>query len=205
MSEDQKVYARVVDGAIIEYPVLGLHIRNRAHPLDWYSPVVFIKKPEFDQATEYLQEITRIAGNHVVAEYVVKTLSVDNILNKLFYPNGMRFDPLNPTKQVEPADIKISDLDQAFIAKVMDIVSREVGNLLDAFARTRQYDDVKSCATYATSANTQFKAEADRIVALRDQTYAALYAYITEVMSGAKPVPKSFAEIKAVLPELTWE
>ena len=64
---------------------------------------------------------------------------------------------------------------------------------------------MKSAATYVNSAVPQFKAEAERVIALRDQSYASLYQFIQEVTTGVKPVPKSYAEIQAILPELTWE
>jgi hypothetical protein len=91
------------------------------------------------------------------------------------------------------------------VAIITDRVSKQVGEALDAFAKTRNYDDVKSVATYVNSSVPQFKAEAERVIALRDQSYANLYQFIQEVTTGVKPVPKSYAEVQVVLPELTWE
>lgn len=198
------VYARVVDGAIAEYPVHEIHIKNRAHPKEWYTPVVFLKQPTYDQRCEQLTEVLHIAGTSVVSQTVVKNLSIDTILDKLFYPNGSKFDPLNPGQQIEPANITIGDIEPDLLQKVISLVSEEVGQTLNDFVKTRNYDDVKSCATYVTSTNIQFKTEAERVILLRDQTYSALYVYIDQVVTGQVPVPKSFDEIKALLPELTW-
>jgi hypothetical protein len=199
-----KIYARVIDGAIIEYPVYDIHIKNRANPIEWYTPVVFLKDPEFDPQTEYLKEVLKNNGNVIVSEKIVLKQNVENILNRLFYPDGRQFDHMNPGEVVQPAVVNIGDLAPEFLQKVIDQVSKEIGDSLDAFAKTRNYDDVKSCATYVSSTNPQFKAEADKIIELRDQTYSALYNYIGQIISGQAPVPKSFSEIKAVLPELVW-
>lgn len=200
------VYARLKDGKIAEYPVFAIHIKNRAHPLDWYTPVIYLEKPEYDKRYQSLKEELQITGNYVIASYNIKPLSVNTMLNNLFYPNG-RINITNPGEQVEPEEISIADVDQDLFAKIVERVSFEVGQSLDTFVVTRGYDDVKSCASYVNSSNPQFQAEATRTIALRDQTYTNLYTYLDTLISGTNPLPKSFNEIKvtANLPELTWE
>lgn len=75
---------------------------------------------------------------------------------------------------------------------------------LDAWARTRNYDGVLSATTYATSTVPKFQAEGQRAVELRDQTWAAAYAILAEVLSGTRPMPASLADIEADLPVLEW-
>lgn len=50
------IYARVVDGAVVEYPVSELHIRNRHEPLSKYTPVVFDQRPP-ENELYWLREI----------------------------------------------------------------------------------------------------------------------------------------------------
>lgn len=201
---DQQVYARIVEGKIVEYPVYEIHIKNRAHPMNWYTPVVYLERPSFDDRYESIQEKLQITGNFVVASYEVTQMSVNSILNRLFYPNGMH-NPMNPVEAVEPEAVTIATIDPFLMNKVAEKVSAEIGVALDEFAHTRNYDDVKSCATYVNSANPQFKAEAERIISLRDQTYTALYTYLSDVTTAVLPLPKSFADIQAHLPTLAWE
>lgn len=75
---------------------------------------------------------------------------------------------------------------------------------LDTFARTRNYDNILSAATYATSTIPKFAAEGQRAVDLRDQTWATLYQILADVQAGTRPMPTSFADIEPDLPELTW-
>ena len=76
---------------------------------------------------------------------------------------------------------------------------------LDTFAKSRGYDGILSACTYATSQVPRFRAEGQRCVALRDQTWARLYEILAEAEAGTRPVPMSLAEIEGDLPMLTWE
>lgn len=75
---------------------------------------------------------------------------------------------------------------------------------LDDFARTRNYDGILSACTYATSTVPKFAAEGQYAVQARDATWAALYALLAEVQSGARPAPTSFADVEPLLPALEW-
>ena len=199
------VYARVVNGKIVEYPVYAIHIKNRAHPVEWYTPVIYLEKPTYDNRYQTIKEELQITGNHVLATYKVLALTVNTSLDRLFYPNG-RINMTNPIEVVLPEEVTIGTIDPFLFSKIMERVSYEVGQSLDDFVATRNYDDVKSCSSYVNSSNVQFQAEATRVIALRDQTYTNLYTYLATLTAGTNPLPKSFEEIKttANLPELTW-
>lgn len=76
---------------------------------------------------------------------------------------------------------------------------------LDAFAQTRDYDNIISLCTYATSTNETIKNEAQRGIDLREQTWAKVYQILEEIDNGTRPVPEEFSEIEQELPSLTWE
>lgn len=75
---------------------------------------------------------------------------------------------------------------------------------LDTFARTRNYDNILSAATYATSQVPKFKAEGQYAVEARDATWSAAYAILAEVQAGDRPIPGSISEIESDLPVLAW-
>lgn len=75
---------------------------------------------------------------------------------------------------------------------------------LDEFARTRNYDDIKSACTYALSGVAKFKAEGQACVNLRDATWSAAYNILANVLAGTRPMPTSIADIEADLPALEW-
>ena len=75
---------------------------------------------------------------------------------------------------------------------------------LDEFAESRGYDGILSAASYVTSTVEQFATEGQRAVNLRDQTWAALYAMLAEVIAGTRSMPAGYADIEAELPTLEW-
>ena len=74
---------------------------------------------------------------------------------------------------------------------------------LDDFARTRNYDNIMSAATYATSTVPKFKAEGQYCVEARDATWAKCYEVLAAVEAGSRPMP-TLEELLAELPVLTW-
>ena len=88
--------------------------------------------------------------------------------------------------------------------EIKTLIVEETQKRLDDFAKTRLYDGIMSLCTYANSSIPRFAAEGIRGVELRDQTWAALYAILEEVESGARPIPTSFQDIESELPSLTW-
>ena len=70
---------------------------------------------------------------------------------------------------------------------------------LDTFARTRGYDGIMSACSYANSTDTQFHAEAEYCIILRDQTWRRAYAILAAVLAGTMEMP-SVDDFLAMLP-----
>jgi len=75
---------------------------------------------------------------------------------------------------------------------------------LDAFARTRFYDDIKSASDYAGCSVPKFDIEGTYCRDARALTWARLYELLAEVEAGTRPMPTGFADIESELPPLVW-
>ena len=75
---------------------------------------------------------------------------------------------------------------------------------LDAFARERHYDDIKSASDYAGCSVPKFDIEGTYCRDARALTWDALYRILGEVQAGTRPVPTGFADIEPDLPPLVW-
>lgn len=190
-------YAKVENGQIVEPFVTAVQIQNRGHNPAIYSKVQFGEKPEINQF-QYLKEVLSVKDGQVYANYQVVDKDIDRVLTDLHMAAGGDEDNGMP-------DLYISGVDPVVIAHVLDLVKKRVSDKLSEFAKTRDYDDIVSLASYATSTVPKFSAEGQRGVAFRDACFAALYGYQNEMIAGTKYVPKSAAEIDANLPALTWE
>lgn len=104
--------------------------------------------------------------------------------------DGQNFaPPAPPTKTPEQIQQEVVEATQA---------------RLDAFARTRGYDDIKSASDYAGCSVPKFSAEGTYCRDARAETWAKLYEMLAEVEAGTRPMPSGFADVEPELPALAW-
>ncbi|MDH4449217.1 MAG: hypothetical protein QE265_01325 [Rhodoferax sp.] len=89
-------------------------------------------------------------------------------------------------------------------AEIAAAFTADIQQRLDEFARTRNYDNILSACTYATSTVAKFRVEGQACVDLRDATWAAAYTVLDKVQAGKRPMPSGIADIEADLPALEW-
>lgn len=74
---------------------------------------------------------------------------------------------------------------------------------VDDVARSRQFRDGVTLASYINSTNAQWAAEALAFVAWRDAVWAYAYTELAKVEAGQRPQP-SVKDILAELPPINW-
>jgi hypothetical protein len=82
---------------------------------------------------------------------------------------------------------------------LIEIVQRR----LDDFAASRNYDNILSLCTYATSKDPIFSAEGQRGVDLRDATWRKCYDILEEINRDEKQIP-DIDTVLSELPVLSW-
>lgn len=101
--------------------------------------------------------------------------------------------------------VPMTDEEKAAAARaVLNDIVTNTQKRLDDFARTRNYDNILSACTYATSTVPKFAAEGQYCVNARDSTWATLYQVLAEVQAGTRPMPSGYADIEPLLPPLEW-
>jgi hypothetical protein len=183
--------------------VFELHIQNRGHPMDWYTPVVISNPPEVD-IYHFSQQYFEVTPSAVYQKFRILQKSVDQILFEM--RDGIEYNTPQDEEgnSAEPRDMVISDVPQQTLVVIQRLVRETVQKRLDAFANTRQYDSIVSACSYATSTNSAFASEGQRAVVLRDQSWASLYTYLEKVTAGMVALPRTEADILQDQPELTW-
>ncbi len=95
----------------------------------------------------------------------------------------------------------------ACIAETIADYENRVQQRLDAFARTKTYENMLSACTYATSTNPVFQVEGQYCVAMRDATWAAAQTFLNgalaAVTAGERGIP-AWEEVEKKLPILEW-
>lgn len=201
MEQDKKVFGRVEDGKIVEYPVYEEHILVRGHPFEWYTPCIFEGKPTDIPQYYFAREAQRIVGDQIVVSYVVEPMGISQLINTLWGGDPNRPLMPNETELVSPA---LADIDPLLLKAIETAAKDLIQAKLDTFAATRGYDGILSAASYVSSTNTGYAADGQRAVNRRDATWDAANTFFNNVLSGQAPMIKSFTDVEAVLPELTW-
>jgi hypothetical protein len=83
-------------------------------------------------------------------------------------------------------------------------VSDKTQKRLDTFAQSRNYDNILSACTYATSTIPKFQREGQYCVEARDATWNKLYEIMEAVQAGTRQMPSGYAEVEPELPVLAW-
>ena len=133
-----------------------------------------------------------------------KWTQVENHKGKTGYVNGEPFT----VKDYGPLPAGWSDTpppptpeEQAEAAKAQ--FTAAIQQYLDGFAKTRNYDNILSACTYATSTVGKFMIEGQYCVEMRDAVWATGYAIMDAVLAGQRPMP-TVDEVFAELPVLAW-
>lgn len=87
--------------------------------------------------------------------------------------------------------------------KVRENLTAAVQRYLDTTAQERNYDNIMSLCTYATSGNATFSAEGQAGVEWRDQVWSQCYDILDDVMAGTRATPTP-DELIAELPTILW-
>lgn len=170
-----------------EYPISDQEIRklypNTSFPVTFQAPedyayVFPAPIPSYDPITQYYIEVAPKLSikNNWEQQWEVVDLSVEQIaINELEHRN-----------------------------QIKNSIEQQTQQRLDDFAKTRNYDGIMSCCTYASSSNLNFKAEADYCISARDATWTTIYQILADVENNVRPLPASYEEIQAELPVLQW-
>lgn len=190
-----KIFARIKDNRIVEYPVYEVHIKNRAHPESLYVECIFDNKPTVPEF-HYLTENKRIENGKVYVSYNVLPVSLENLLKRL--------NP-EPKPGQQPITVSIDDLQPEFVNRIIYLIKQGVQNKLEAFAKEKQFDSLESLISYKDSTNPEWAQQAAIAILKRDQTWLAYIKYFDDVTNKVLPVPKTENDIYSKLPDLTWD
>ena len=197
---DKTIFARLSDdkSEILEYPVIGLNIRNRAHPFDWYTKVVFEQRPEVPRFYT-LKESLRIMDTVVYATYSLQADTLNQVLAALAKEKNV-----NKSLTAPDAPVLFEDLDTVAIDRIKELAMAHVQKKLDEFAALKGYDNIVSACSYVGSKVSAHKADAEKCVDVRDDAWVAVNAYFNSIATGELAVPASSDDIDAILPAMNW-
>jgi hypothetical protein len=198
-NDDLKVYGRIVGNDMVEYPVYGIHIKNRAHPMTWYKEAIFDDKPEVP-AFHYAVEIPKYKDGVLRVSYKLEVMALSTLLHQAAGKHVFHLMP--PGQEAEPR--KIADVDPALVERIKTLIDDYVQGKLDTFAKAKGYGSMTNLVSYKDSTVTQWVEDAIKGLEVRDATWQAVIDYMGKVLTDAVEIPSRLSDIDAVLPEMSW-
>lgn len=115
------------------------------------------------------------------------------------FPPAPTADDINPygITIIEEEEPVYTPTQEEIIAGYIDMVQA----YLDSTAQTRNYDNILSLCTYATSTVEKFRREGQAGVEWRDAVWAKCYEILADIQAGTRGVPE---DIISELPVFTW-
>jgi len=182
------IYAQLDLDILLTFPITQQERDTTYANADFIVKCIDLDKPVINTISQKYNMTPIIVGDQVLVKYEVTNKTVEELLNEIVLSGNTTVSTISP------------DLLNA----TTDAIKERVQNLLDDFARTRGYDDIKSAASYKTSSNTQFQTEGARAEYLRDTTWTNLITYLTNLSAGSVAFPTTWTDISSKLPALTW-
>ena len=210
-ANDSAVYARVVDGVVVEYPIHLQTITARGQPLEWFTPVQTGIPPT---ATEYQTVVGTpvVFGSAVVLQYAVKDISLDRLLSRAWTGNdnnlAMRRRNDLPVFDVYLNNLPtpvIKDLDPILVDKIFSLISINIDIRLDKFAASKKYSSIDKACGFINSNEAEWVSDAKVAIYNRDITWKAYIKYVNDVTNGTIALAKQYSDIETMLPELSWD
>lgn len=189
-------YAKVVDGRLVERPVTYAQIVQRADNPKQYLPLIVVPFAGTVKPYHALYEIATINANNVTITFEERPLSLEALLIRANFRDGL----LDNSAAISG----FNDVDPVLVGAISTAAVLSVEARLNAFARTRGYDDIKGLVGYVGSHVQRFNDDAVRGKYLRDESWAKFYEYLGQLQAGVQALPKTPNDIYAVLPVLSW-
>ncbi len=194
----ERIYALVEDNHVVVYPLTVADINARANPVESYYPCFFGTQRPTPTLTHKVIVDPIVIGPAVFVQESVETKTIEELFVDL-HAIATSYDEAN-----QPY-LDRSKIDPEMYTAFLEIVRIEVQSRMDAFAKTRGYDDMKSLCNYGASTDPIYLAEGQRGIYLRDTIWRELFSYFEGIVNGTEPIPAQWADIEAHYPALTWE
>lgn len=190
----EKIYGRIQDGRVAEYPVTETQIKNRGKSVTDFAAVVYDSKPVI-AVTECLMEKAVVEGAKIHISYTITALPLEGLFRTVIERYKT---PDHPTVTVDEVDTLLAS---AIYRQINTLAQQK----LDAFAATKNYNSIDQAASFKTSGIAEYASDGQIASDLRDKTWQAVESYIADVKAGKIAFPLAIIDFASALPGLSWD
>lgn len=175
------VYARIVNRRIVEFPVTEQQTIDDPDPTVVYYVCHYDNENVVPALNQKIVDVPRLAGDFVSVERKL----VSKTIHEMFQYLGETALSIGPGGSVV---IDQNLITPEILAAFFETIKQTLQEEMDAFARTRDYDDMGSLCSYFASTSEKYKPEALRGIYLRDTTWSMISSYFEQVKNFEVPV-----------------
>lgn len=182
MENNAKVYGKIENDKVVEFPVTAEVIVARGHRLRQYSPVIFDAKPTYDPRYQKLAGQMKVDAGVIKVGYTVISMSTEELLSSL--------------KNADGSVKTIGELSPQIVALIRTSVANYVESRIEMLCKSHGYTSMdRLLGSYSNSTEPQYKNDAAFIQGILDKAWKNLTAYYKDLEEGTQQLPTSLEDI----------
>lgn len=194
----ERIFARVEDRTIVEYPLTIEIIATRNVPNDVYLECFYDDDdlPTIIPFSSKIEESPKFVGNAIYIRRRLVNKTVFELFDWLVANHGIDIEG--------HVVIDRTAITPSIYTAFEEIIKIHVQKMMDDFAMTRGYDNMFSLCDYRDSEVEKYRVEGLNGFYLRNQTWLLLTTYFEEVKNAQRNIPVNWDEVAAILPTYQW-
>lgn len=190
------IYARVVKGEVVEYPLTLQQIQARGAPMRDFSTVTFEDKPSPGPFEKIVEKI-KLVGETPVVYYELEPFDFQETLAQLW-----KFS-ISRTKKRGGHFYKFTSKEAA--DHLFYLITEELEKRLQIFSDEKSYKNIDVLCSYVNDPFERFSEEGRKGLKARSDAWKFLVEFRENIETNKVQIPKTKEELIDLIPTFSWE
>ncbi len=190
------IYARVVKGEIVEYPLTSQQIKARGAPMRDFSTVTFEDEPPPEPFKKIVEKI-KLMGETPVVYYELEPFDFQETLTQLW-----KFS-ISRTKKRGGHFYKFTSKEAA--NHLFYLITEELEKRLQTFSDEKSYKSIDVLCSYINDPFERFSEEGQKGLNARSEAWKFLVEFRENIETNKVQIPKTKEELFDLIPTFSWE
>lgn len=190
------VYARVVKGEIVEYPLTLQQIQARRAPMRDFSIVTFEDESSPEPFKKVVEKI-KLMGEIPVVYYELEPIDFQETLEKLWN--------LSISKMRGTNEHFFKFTNKETVEHLFFLIGEELEKRLQVFAEEKFYKNIEVLCSYVQDPFERFSKEGRKGLEARSEAWKFMVEFRENLETNKIQIPKTKEELFDLIPTFSWE
>ena len=190
------IYARVVKGEIVEYPLTLQQIQARGARMRDFSLVTFEDEPPLEPFKKIVEKF-KLTGETPVVYYELEPFDFQEILTELW-----KFS-ISRTKKRGGHFYKFTSKEAA--DHLFYLIAEELEKRLQRFSEEKSYKNIDVLCSYINDPFERFSEEGRKGLEARSEAWKFMVEFQENLEANKIQIPKTKEELFDLIPTFSWE